>query len=313
MKTRIVVLFAGILLGISPLLMAPTGGPTGTPSRPKFQQATVSTAAADNTVRYFAPGAAADAKNTLVRTNNAGNFAISRASDAAPTTAIDNAIVFTRTGGAFTNILIGNAVDNPSLSLLGTGGITGINSFAATGPACPQSIGGNTSVACFTSTANTAWGAVVGSNAAANSRLGLLAFLTTGSTASDVVFRVQTNGAAAMNVDGTGAISANGVALGHVCVIMWSHPTSINRSHGCPAGISVANIATGVYTITHNIGVGGAPVAVCTASGNLGNAINTPMFCTTSLYNTNDVQVNTYNTAGTATNLPQNAMISISW
>lgn len=107
-----------------PLAMAPTGG---YPSRPTFQQQTVGLSGSDNVTRYFASGAAVDAKNTLVRTNTAGNFAVSRATDAAPFTAVDNAFVATRTGGAFTTIAIGNVADAPTITLNGATPCTATN------------------------------------------------------------------------------------------------------------------------------------------------------------------------------------------
>lgn len=84
----------------------------------------ITTAASDNTLTLTAAGAATDAKNTLVRTNSAGTFAISRATDAAPTIAADNAFIATRSGGAYTGLIFGNAADNPTYSFAGTGGAT---------------------------------------------------------------------------------------------------------------------------------------------------------------------------------------------
>jgi hypothetical protein len=63
-------------------------------------------------------GAGSDAKNWILRNNGSGSFAVSSSTDAAPATAIKNALVFDRTGTTVTNIAIGNN-DNPSFSVNG--------------------------------------------------------------------------------------------------------------------------------------------------------------------------------------------------
>jgi hypothetical protein len=127
------------LAALLPMLMGPTGG---LPVRPTFQQETLSLPGADNTLRYFASGAAADQKNTLVRTNTSGTFTVSTASDAVPTTAVTNALQVNRSGAAVSSINLGNATDNPSFGFLGTGTSTfggpltvqsGASSFSSTG------------------------------------------------------------------------------------------------------------------------------------------------------------------------------------
>jgi len=72
----------------------------------------------------FASGAALDQKNTLIRLNGSGAFAISSATDAAPTTAVTNMLAATRSGAAWLAISFGNATDNPSYSFAGTGAAT---------------------------------------------------------------------------------------------------------------------------------------------------------------------------------------------
>lgn len=79
--------------------------------------------AAPPQVRFNATGAAADQKNTLVRLGASGAYAISSATDAAPTVALTDALVAVRTGAAWTALNFGNATDNPSSTFLGTGGV----------------------------------------------------------------------------------------------------------------------------------------------------------------------------------------------
>lgn len=69
-------------------------------------------------------GAAADAKNTEVRVSSGGSFAVSSATDATPTTAVTNLLAATRSGAAWTNLSLGNATDNPTYSILGSGTAT---------------------------------------------------------------------------------------------------------------------------------------------------------------------------------------------
>lgn len=69
-------------------------------------------------------GGALNAKNTLLRSNAGGNFRIASATDAAPSTQVNTAINFERTGIAFTSIGFGNSTDNPAFVFNGTGAMS---------------------------------------------------------------------------------------------------------------------------------------------------------------------------------------------
>lgn len=60
-------------------------------------------------------------QNTIFRDGTVGNFSISSATDAAPTTPVTNIYIAQRSGTAWTNTIIGNTTDNPTLTVTGTG------------------------------------------------------------------------------------------------------------------------------------------------------------------------------------------------
>lgn len=64
--------------------------------------------------------AGANAKNTVERISTAGTWAISSASDAAPSTAVTDLIAGSRTGTAWGTITLGNTSDVPALNFVGT-------------------------------------------------------------------------------------------------------------------------------------------------------------------------------------------------
>lgn len=65
--------------------------------------------------------AGANAKNTVIRSNVAGNFRIASATDAAPSTQVNSCFNAERTGVAFTAVGFGNSTDNPTFTFNGTG------------------------------------------------------------------------------------------------------------------------------------------------------------------------------------------------
>jgi hypothetical protein len=137
-RNRAGLVLAGLLAALAPMLMAPTGG---FPSRPQFQAvgigvaapATVGslqlsqvTATAD-AMQFILqqPSASADQKNWILRTGGspAGTLAISTATDAAPTVAVNNALVCTRTGTTVNSCTVnGGAITSGSF----TGTLTGM-------------------------------------------------------------------------------------------------------------------------------------------------------------------------------------------
>lgn len=66
------------------------------------------------------PVSAADLKNVLIRTGNAGQFQVWSATDAAPLVAVTNLIGSTRVGAAWATLTFGNNTDNPTYSFIGT-------------------------------------------------------------------------------------------------------------------------------------------------------------------------------------------------
>lgn len=63
--------------------------------------------------------AAADQKNTLIRVNTTGPFAISSSTDAAPGTAVKDLFTGVKTGTAWTSVNLGNSTDNPAFTVNG--------------------------------------------------------------------------------------------------------------------------------------------------------------------------------------------------
>lgn len=95
-------------------------------------------AAAAPVTRWSATGAALNTKNTLFNLASNGTFAISSATDAAPTTPLTTLLDGVRTGGAWSTIDLGNGTDNPAVNFLGTGTKTytgGLVGIGATGGA----------------------------------------------------------------------------------------------------------------------------------------------------------------------------------
>jgi len=95
-----------------------TGGVTfnGTP--------TITHGASETLLALQNTAAGADAKNTLIRLNSSGAFAVWGAADATPTTAVTNFMAATRTGAAWSALNFGNTTDNTAFSFLGTGTTT---------------------------------------------------------------------------------------------------------------------------------------------------------------------------------------------
>ena len=68
-----------------------------------------------------ATGATTNQQNTLIRVGATGNFAISSTDDSSPGAVVTNSFVASRTGAAWTSLLFGNGVDNPTYSFIGSG------------------------------------------------------------------------------------------------------------------------------------------------------------------------------------------------
>lgn len=96
-----------------PLLMAPTGG---FPSRPTFQQVTVSGAAATD-IFVNSTGAGADQQVWRIRHNGATQWQFSAINDAR--TVSRNVLSATRAANAITAVDLGNVTDNPPATLNG--------------------------------------------------------------------------------------------------------------------------------------------------------------------------------------------------
>jgi hypothetical protein len=69
-------------------------------------------------------GAPSNSTNTQVRVGASGGFAVSSATDAAPSTVVTNALVLARSGTAWSSLGFGNSTDNPTYSFNGSGTTT---------------------------------------------------------------------------------------------------------------------------------------------------------------------------------------------
>jgi collagen type VII alpha len=78
-------------------------------------------------------GAPANETNTEVRVGPTGGYAISSATDAAPSTVVTNALALARTGAAWSSETFGNATDNTTFSFAGTGATTFGGNVAVSG------------------------------------------------------------------------------------------------------------------------------------------------------------------------------------
>lgn len=114
--------------------------------------------AATPAVVLNATGAAADTKNTVIRSTAGGAVAISTSTDAAPTTPVKDILTTTRTTTAVTAVGVGNSVDLPPITLNGK---TTINNGAPqraaqvantlvslTGTTCVAAVGGGFNTTC---------------------------------------------------------------------------------------------------------------------------------------------------------------------
>lgn len=240
------------LAALLPMLMAPTGG---FPSRPTFQQVTVTTSPH---IRLVNSAAAVDARNTLIRLSPAGELKIHSAADAAPTTGLTELFAAARTGTAWTSLALGNATDNPTYTLLGTGGLSQ-SASAAAGMAWGLS---------NTNTGVTAFSELRASNSAHTISMGLCSTgysgsCTTGAPAGESAY-INTP-SVPLNIVTT-AITVNGIPLQPAHVAFKTSATSRQSTTTLAADpdLSLTFVSTGWYALDAHL------TWSCTTSTNQG-------------------------------------------
>lgn len=171
-------------------------------------------------VIFNTSGAAADQKNTQVRTGSTGSFTISAAADATPSTSGTSIFAAGRTGAAWSTLQFGNVTDNPTYNFLGTGTTTLGGNIALT-----FSQNASTLTTILNSNAGTA--ALAGLSLSNGTRSFAFQIYGTGSTAAgwtsgpsgeqiligtsgNLPFSFGTSGGERMRISGAGVVSVNG-------------------------------------------------------------------------------------------------------
>lgn len=212
------------------MLMAPTGG---FPSRPTFQLVTVSRPAGDPLVRLTDPSAAANTGNTLLRVPG-GGFTLASATDAAPTTAVTNALVLSRSGSAWSSLTFGNATNNPTYTFAGSGASTFGGTVLGTGALFIT--GSNTGVANtsyteFRDSTGTQVG-YVGDGQSGNNDIRLV------NTVSAGAIELTTTGGGAVNINGVPITASSTTATGTVTGCTTAPTTTVRY-------VKIGNLVTG--------------------------------------------------------------------